>query len=436
MSKTQCRRLSRRRIVAGLSALAGFLATAGWAFAQRKGSGPMDSKKPSGRIVPMFLSEADAREVMGEHCIRGVDHPMTAMQVDFLISRLQPQLWLARLGNGDGGLGETRLGGAPDLPKGAAWPMRPVPPDADKKAEQWSKHHGWVARQIAQALPFEFIGQIDLTYAARHQTHAQGLPTSGRLLFFWDGAAGILESGAQTCRVIHDDTPVADLARLPVPEKFTEMETWWREPDPKMIPHFEAMIRNLDAAGHKDAANAMREAARESEKPDPTLKKPFVYPARAMRLEPLWVLPRQNAIELTLDKELTTFANGDETGEHYSILTGNDVGPFTVDRSNMRRTQDWLTCEARRTRLMGPAHPEQDDPRYSVLPATELPPYPWNAATIADAARKAEAWQTLLQVSIADLAQLATEGTVYFMILKTDLAKRNFSRVVASYQQT
>ena len=129
---------------------------------------------------------------------------------------------------------------------------------------------------------------------------------------------------------------------------FAEMEAWWREPDPKQIEHFKTMARTLEAAGQKDAAKAMREVARKSEKPDPASTKPFVYPARAKQLIPLWVLPKQNAIELTLDTELTAFADSDETSGHYSLLTGNDTGPFTSDRSNMRRSQPWLTIEARR----------------------------------------------------------------------------------------
>jgi Domain of unknown function (DUF1963) len=423
-------------MMAGLSATAGYLASAGSAFAQRKGGGPMEQKRPGNRVEPLFLSEADARQVMRDYCRRGVDHPMTAKQVDFLLSRLTPQIWTADRRDGVGGPGETRLGGAPDLSRGSAWPIRPVPADADKKAQQWKEHHGWAARQITQKVPFEFIAQIDLIEAARHSVHSQGLPTSGRLLFFWDGAAGILESGAHTCLVIHDETPVAHLARLPIPDKFAEMEAWWRDANLGTTFDQEGTIRMLEAAGLTEAAQIIKDMPKPGQQPDPNLKKPFVYPARAMKLEPLWVLPRQNALELKQDKELTAFADGDETREHYSLLTGNDVGPFTSDRSNMRRTQNWLTLEARRTRLMGPAHPVQDDPRYSVLSETELPPYPWNSANIAEAARKAEAWQTLLQVSVADLAQLQTEGTVYFMIRKDDLAKRDFSQVVASYQQT
>ncbi len=399
----------------------------------------MDSKKPGGRLEPLFLSEADARAVMREHCMRDVNFPMSAKQMDFLISRLRPQLWLTHHRDG-GWLGETRLGGAPDLPKGATWPMRPVPPDAGKKAEQWKDHHSWIARHVTKELPFEFIGQIDFAELTQDQERQFGLPAEGRLLFFWDGAVGLLESGSHTCRVIFDETPSVPLGehleRLQIPEKFTEMAAWWREPDPKQIEHFKTMARNLEAAGQKDAAKAMREAARKSEKPDPKSTKPFVYPARAMRLVPLWVLPAQNAIELTQDKELTAFADGDKTSEHYSLLTGSDTGPFTSDRSNMRRMQPWLAIEARRTRLMGPPSPEQDDPRFNALDKFQVPPYPWNDAQIAEATQKASEWQLLLQVSIADLSQEQTEGTVYFMILTSDLAKRNFSRVVASYQQT
>jgi Domain of unknown function (DUF1963) len=314
--------------------------------------------------------------------------------------------------------------------------MRPVAPDAGKKAAEWQEHHAWIARQVTQELPFEFVGQIDLADAARHTAHAQGLPASGRLLFFWDGAAGILESGPHTCHVIHDDTPVADLARLAIPEKFAEMETWWREANSGTTFDQEGTIRILEAAGLKEAAQIIRGMEKPGQRPDPNLKKPFVYPSRAKQFQPLRVLPSNGSRELGSDADLTALADGNATREHYSLLTGNDIGPFTFDRSNMRRTQDWLTREARRPRLMGPAHPEQDDPRYSVVGEANLPPNPWDAAKLAEAVRRAEAWQQLLQISIADLSQMQTEGTVYFMIHKTDLAKRDFLRVVASYQQT
>lgn len=50
--------------------------------------------------------------------------------------------------------------------------------------------------------------------------------------------------------------------------------------------------------------------------------------------------------------------------------------------------------------------------------------------------KKVSEWRLLLQVSIADLSQEQTEGTVYFMIRGDDLARADFSRVTVSYQQT
>jgi Domain of unknown function (DUF1963) len=426
--------ISRRRLLTGFGAQAALALVSVNSWAQTKGHSPMADDRLGKRMEPLFLSEADARAVMRDHCMRDIDAPMTGKQVEFLVSRLKPQLWLAPRKDGGGGLGETRFGGAPDLPQGAAWPLRPVAPDAGKKAAEWQEHHAWIARHVMQELPFEFVAQIDLTDAARHSAHA-GLPASGRLLFFWDGAAGILESGAHTCRVIHDVTPVADLARLPIPDKFAEMEAWWRDANSGTAFDQEGTIRMFEAAGLVEAAQIIRDMPK-PEQPDPNLTKPFVYPSRAKQFQPLWVLPSNGSLELSSDPELTAFADSDAAREHYSLLTGNDIGPFSSDRSNMRRTQDWLTRETRRSRLMGPAHPEQDDPRYSAVGEANLPAYPWDATALAVALRGAEDWQMLLQVSIADLANVQTEGTVYFMAHKADLAKRDFSRVVASYQQT
>jgi Domain of unknown function (DUF1963) len=383
-------RLNRRSIFKVLPALAGLLALPVRAFAQGKGKVSMDNKKRGGRTEPLFQSEADAREVMREHCMQGADIPMTAQQVDMVASRLRPQFWLAWRKDADtGGPGETRFGGTPDLPNGITWPIRPAAANLENIAAQWKNSHGWIIKQLQHALPFEFIGQIDLAEAARFPTHAAGLPSAGRLLVFWDGALGYLEKGSHTCHVIFDETPVAELKRLDVPARFADMEAWWREPDPKQIEHFKTMARTLEASGEKAAAKAMREAASTSEKPDPKSTKPFVYPSRAMQLKPIWVLPKQNAIELTLDKDLNNFADGDDTREHYSLLTSNDIGPFTSDQSNMRVSQDWLMLQSRESRFMGSPGPEQDDPRFDALDQSQLPPYPWDVAQIADSARKA-----------------------------------------------
>jgi hypothetical protein len=428
--------INRRRLLMGCGAVVGIASNTTIGFAQGKSNASTSRKKPGNRIEPLFLSEADARQVINDYCVQYAENPLNPEQITFLISRLQRQLWLTLRKDGGGGLGETRLGGAPDLPKGTPWPIRPVPVDLEQKAKEWNGYHAWVLKQMQHALPFEFIGQVDLAEVARTSTYAEGLPTMGRLLFFWDGALGLLEAGSATCRVIHDQTAEASLERLPIPDQFTTMENWWREPDPKTIAHFKEMVRTLEAAGQKEAAKAMREALRKSEKPDLTATKPFVYPARAMRFESLMALPHRNTVELMQNKELSAFANDDNTSEHYALLTSNDVGPFTSDKSNMRRTQDWLSIQARRSRFMGPPDPEQQDPRFDAVGKANLPPYPWRGDMLTNASRKAAEWQLLLQVPTSILTRKVSEGTIYFMIQKADLARQDFSRVVASYQQT
>jgi hypothetical protein len=451
MSNTQNSRFNRRRLLTGLSALAGLLTTAGQAVAQRKGSGPMDNKKRGNRAEPLFLSEADAREVMRDHCMRGVDHPMSSKQMDLLVSRLRPQFWLAPRKDGGGGPGETRVGGTPDLPKGAAWPMRAIPANAREMAasfEKFAAQH-WMAAHALRELPFEFIAQIELAEAARQGEGINGLPDTGRLIFFWDGVLGLHHGGAPACKVFWDETPAGGLETVAIPPVFAELDAAYAVAQHdaakgttqdmlKALPDTARMMRSagVPESDIERALEAIRENAAREPVFDPSLKKPFVYPARAMRLIPLLVLPKQNALELTQDRELTAFADGEDTRAHYWLLTSNDIGPFTTDRSNMRRSQEWLTSEARRSRFLGAPQPEQDDPRFDAVGSADLPPYPWNDAKRAEAIRTASDWQLLLQVSMADLAQITTEGTLYFMVHKADLAKRDFSRVVASYQQT
>ncbi len=81
------------------------------------------------------------------------------------------------------------------------------------------------------------------------------------------------------------------------------MEAWWRAPDPgqakvredtlsmlqKMLRDFEAKGQKMEAQGARDALKEIGEAL---PPPDPKQKKPFVYPPRAKRIEPLLVLPK------------------------------------------------------------------------------------------------------------------------------------------------
>lgn len=375
--------LSRRTLIrAGAMAIPGLiLAVAGYrerASAASKKGGHMTTAKGE-RTVPLFTSEADARTIIHDYCVNEHDEPLTPEQIGLLISRLIPQFWVAQ-GDGDGAIGATRFGGAPDMGKGAVWPMRKALPDRSKAEGAGRFPNPWVVRQLSEEVPFEFVAQIDLEEAARHPLHAAGLPNNGRLLLFMD--MGVLMENpaapADACFTVHDETPREELERLAIPERFNEMETWWRTPDPKQASHFEEIAKSLEAQGMKDAAEATRKAANEAANSNSALRKPFVYPSRAMKLVPLVVPPDKMTNELTADAALKALAEDGVAGQHYGLLTGNDTGPFSADPNNFRRTQPWLTLEARRNRLLGPPQPEQDDPRFDLIPESERPAYPWN----------------------------------------------------------
>ena len=76
----------------------------------------------------MFKSRDAAREAIAALCdeIWGDAWPVTSAQLEFVLNRLSPQFSFAP--TADVHLGGTRLGGAPDLPMGAAWPIRPSGP--------------------------------------------------------------------------------------------------------------------------------------------------------------------------------------------------------------------------------------------------------------------------------------------------------------------
>lgn len=389
------------------------------------------------RKKPLFLSEEDARTIMHDHCVEGWDDPLLPAQITLIVSNLIPQLWLAPA-DGEAEIGATRFGGAPDMPHGTSWPKRAAMPDRTKSAAAGRTPNPWIVRQLGETVPFEFVAQIDLAEVARHPDLAKVLPQTGRLLFFIDEALLMdqPQGNRDACHVSFDETPSGNLSRIDVPAQFAEMESWWRTPDPQQIVHFEQIARDLEAAGQKDAAKAIRDAATSSATDDTINRKPFIYPARAMKPEAILALPNESAIEVSMNADLKRLVDDDEAGEHYRRLTANDIGPFTTDPDDMRVSQPWLMREARRNRLMGAPQPEQGDPRFDAIPQNERPPYPWNDEQIALISRKAAEWQLLLQVSVADLSQQHREGTLYFMVRKDDLASRDFSRALVTYQQT
>jgi uncharacterized protein DUF1963 len=87
-----------------------------------------------------------------------------------------------------GDAGRSRLGGAPDVPPGFAWPV-------------------WNGRALA------FLGQVDLADVAAVEP-ATGLPPEGLLLFFFDldeRPSGLAPAHRGSCRVVHVAGPAEAL---------------------------------------------------------------------------------------------------------------------------------------------------------------------------------------------------------------------------------
>ena len=93
-------------------------------------------------------------------------------------------------------------------------------------------------------------------------------------------------------------------------------------------------------------------------------------------------------------------------------------------------------------RVAGWPYPEQWDPRFTAAASAKgVLKLFHRASRTRLSARPGEAemhdWTLLLQVALADVTlRLCPTGTVYFVIRKADLARRDFSRVHAIYQQT
>ena len=143
--------------------------------------------------------------------------------------------------------GASRLGGAPDLPAGMAWPERPPYPDAAKRGaghrrkaerlledsqrpkswmtpeqgERFSREHLAQADAVERPFPLAFFGQFDLAALARVDGFDPLLPDSGRLLVFydfWQQPEEFTPEAAVGWRVIWDDGPAEALARAAIPE--------------------------------------------------------------------------------------------------------------------------------------------------------------------------------------------------------------------------
>ncbi|WP_072392266.1 DUF1963 domain-containing protein [Hyphomicrobium sp. CS1GBMeth3] len=357
----------------------------------------------------MFDSPAEAAQALRAY----FDPPRVELVVKALVPAivLEPRSGLKMV------LGGTRLGGTPDAPAGFVWPRPPAPADPEEIAKRGNEYAAREMRDhMALGLPYAFVAQIDLAEAAGLGDGASGIPTEGRLLFFYDYAVGPWETGTRPARVIWDRTPATDLTSLSMPEDLAAAATK------------ERAARDAIAAQFPD---------REGES-NKGVEKGTVYgaPGRAMFLRQTLRLPHPAALEINaLPSDLAVAARGGSGS--------NDAEDFhTAYEEALEAHLDGYSGDAwRRNQLLGAPMPEQDDPRYDAVVVSEfgkqyLSREEWDTRR-ADILRKAEDWVLLLQVDLGNwMQERFVEGTVYFVIRKDDLAKRRFEQVVAVYQQT
>jgi hypothetical protein len=198
----------------------------------------------------------------------------------------------------------------------------------------------------------------------------------------------LIFDGTDACRVIWDCSPRDALERVVVPPVMAELEA------------------DCDPSGK--------------------YKMPYVYPSRAMRLEPILHLPDAHACEMLADEVLS-----DRLAELSFALR---YGQLLPGEAGMRKRPDY---RARRQRLMGTPEPEQRDPCLHVIDKSDFPPGPWSRQMQRLAVQRGLEWQMLLQLDIGGVAQNDFgAGTVYFLIRRDDPARGDFSRVHAAYQST
>jgi Domain of unknown function (DUF1963) len=251
-------------------------------------------------------------------------------------------------------------------------------------------------------LPFDFTAQIDLAEAAKLGNIANALPHEGRLLFFCDVTVIPWRSGAESCRVIWDRTPVTALERKARPQVMIELA--------------EKYVVGWNEIAQKHGWD-----------PGNIEETPYWGPARAMRLAPRLQLPDRHSVDGQDNAALLAALSDEDIEEAYCDLFGEYWGK---DVSAPVRQQ-----------LLGSPITEQRDPRYDAIVVADygvqyLESDAYRAAwpNIKTAAAD---WHLLFQLDLKDyLQQKLTEGTVYFVMRKSDLAARDFDQVVAIYQQT
>ncbi|MEL6436261.1 MAG: DUF1963 domain-containing protein [Pseudomonadota bacterium] len=320
------------------------------------------------------------------------DYPVPPAVIERVMGSVQPIV--AFEVSSDSSPGATRFGGQPDVGEGVAWPRLPSPEAFGDIVPPYERYDLERARaRLSTQFPYAFVGQVDLTQMPDGVPQARLLPDEGRLLFFHDLAS--YDLGVWTAKVIWDTTPADQLSPLAFAD---ELLTAHREDYKQVIENDQ-----FDAKLAKDYGDAPVDIAARPETSQ------FIFPEKPGRMKASLIVPDPLALEFQQIGPNVIEVDGEE------IWLSDMIGDMKYAVSQ-DQPDDFYNFA-----MVGPPTPEQDDPRL-------------DAAQIAGGAPSD--WVLLLQVDVAGLYQRNTEGTVYFVVRKDHLAKRDFDHVVAVYQQT
>jgi uncharacterized protein YwqG len=139
---------------------------------------------------------------------RRIRQALSASDAEAAIDALEPSIRVRAHRSEDLPLGASRIGGAPDVPRGFAWPS-------------WRARRTTFTATLEQVegepeeIPLAFIAQIRLADLAPFEV-ASRLPRSGWLLFFFDADTqpwGFEPTHAGGARVVHVEAPADSLVR-------------------------------------------------------------------------------------------------------------------------------------------------------------------------------------------------------------------------------
>lgn len=346
----------------------------------------------------MFLTVDEAKLQL----VEWVDPPL----IEQFLTLLVPVTEIHAISGGDAQPGSHQIGGTPKAGSGLDWP-RVDPQALLPGALQFGRPDMAAERRahLDAGVPMTFIGQLELSELADIPALA-ALPDDGRLLFFYDFVLGSNESNANNGRVIWDRTDPADIIEIAPPEALTRRADTIRREIAQINKDFNS---GEDWDGFSTIFAATERPARIETGLE--LRSPYMLDDSGFSARLKAAMYGDGS-----DDEMEMFAQYEEA---YEASRGE---------------------EASALRLLGSAIPEQDDPAYGPAVTVELGmQFPSQEELQAnwdriEAAR--DDWVLLAQLDVAAWLDDNSEGQVYFMIRKDDLAAQRFDRVIPVYQQT